>query len=204
MKKTILSLLVAVGLIGSASAQLVGVLSSGIVNPDNGHTFYLLENSDWTDAEAQAVLMGGHLATITNSAENQWVFNTFSNYQGTDRFLWLGLNCIAQQGTWVWSSGSPINYLNWSVYSPDNHNGNESYVLMYGSNIGTGNNRGVISPGTWNDVYNSPYPYAGNPSGNNFGPVYGVVEVVPEPSTYALFGIGAIALLIVLRRKKTA
>jgi len=41
MKKTILSLLVAVGLIGSASAQLVGVLSSGIVNPDNGHTFYL-------------------------------------------------------------------------------------------------------------------------------------------------------------------
>jgi hypothetical protein len=30
------------------------------------------------------------------------------------------------------------------------------------------------------------------------------VEAVPEPSTYALFGLGAIGMLMVLRRKKTA
>jgi PEP-CTERM motif len=30
------------------------------------------------------------------------------------------------------------------------------------------------------------------------------LETVPEPSTYALFGIGAIGMLIVLRRKKSA
>ena len=30
------------------------------------------------------------------------------------------------------------------------------------------------------------------------------VTIVPEPSTYALFGIGAIGLLMVMRRKKTA
>jgi len=30
------------------------------------------------------------------------------------------------------------------------------------------------------------------------------IHVVPEPSTYALFGIGAIGMLIALRRKKTA
>lgn len=30
------------------------------------------------------------------------------------------------------------------------------------------------------------------------------INVAPEPSTYALFGIGAIAMMIVLRRKKTA
>jgi hypothetical protein len=29
-------------------------------------------------------------------------------------------------------------------------------------------------------------------------------ESIPEPSTYALFGIGAIGLLMVMRRKKTA
>jgi hypothetical protein len=31
-----------------------------------------------------------------------------------------------------------------------------------------------------------------------------VASVIPEPSTYALFGIGAIGLLMVMRRKKTA
>ena len=30
------------------------------------------------------------------------------------------------------------------------------------------------------------------------------VIVVPEPSTYALFGIGAFGMLIMMRRKKTA
>jgi hypothetical protein len=30
------------------------------------------------------------------------------------------------------------------------------------------------------------------------------LQSAPEPSTYALFGIGAIALLMVLRRKRTA
>jgi len=30
------------------------------------------------------------------------------------------------------------------------------------------------------------------------------VAVVPEPSTYALFGLGAIGMLMVMRRKKTA
>jgi hypothetical protein len=34
--------------------------------------------------------------------------------------------------------------------------------------------------------------------------VVGAADAVPEPSTYALFGIGAIGLLMVLRRKKTA
>jgi hypothetical protein len=29
-------------------------------------------------------------------------------------------------------------------------------------------------------------------------------EEVPEPSTYALFGIGAVGLLMVMRRKKAA
>jgi hypothetical protein len=31
-----------------------------------------------------------------------------------------------------------------------------------------------------------------------------LADPVPEPSTYALFGIGAIGMLMVMRRKKTA
>ena len=39
----------------------------------------------------------------------------------------------------------------------------------------------------------------------NFGNGYVSLSlVVPEPSTYALFGLGAIGILIGIRRKKTA
>lgn len=42
------------------------------------------------------------------------------------------------------------------------------------------------------------YDSSGNPT------LDGTAQSVPEPSTYALFGIGAIGMLMVLRRKKTA
>jgi hypothetical protein len=44
-------------------------------------------------------------------------------------------------------------------------------------------------------------------SGANFGNGYFTlteIQSVPEPSTYALFGLGAIGMLMVIRRKKTA
>jgi len=41
-------------------------------------------------------------------------------------------------------------------------------------------------------------------SHNSDGPVAYGSTAVPEPSTYALFGIGAIGLLMVMRRKKAA
>jgi len=41
-------------------------------------------------------------------------------------------------------------------------------------------------------------------TGNGYFTPLSSPNVVPEPSTYALFGIGAIGMLMVLRRKKTA
>jgi hypothetical protein len=59
----------------------------------------------------------------------------------------------------------------------------------------------------------SPSLYAGNlvsitdrerSGGTVLGPITISTQSVPEPSTYALFGIGAMGLLMVMRRKKTA
>src|ERR1019366_2450080 len=58
------------------------------INPANGHTYYLLASSDWTNAENTAVSLGGHLATIRSLAENNWVWNRW----GTNRNLWIGLH----------------------------------------------------------------------------------------------------------------
>jgi 2-keto-3-deoxy-6-phosphogluconate aldolase len=59
------------------------VLDSAI-NPANGHTYYLLSNSTWADAESAAIGLGGHLATIRSLAENNWIWNRW----GTNRDLW--------------------------------------------------------------------------------------------------------------------
>jgi hypothetical protein len=80
------------------------VLSGPMTNPANGHVYYLLDTASWTDSEAEALTLGGHLVTINNAAENDWVFDTFVPLLPTDVFatLWIGLNDAAQEGTFVW------------------------------------------------------------------------------------------------------
>ncbi len=57
-----------------------GILSGPVLNPANGHIYYLLSQNTWSNAEAEAVSLGGHLATIRNAAENQWVYSTFADF----------------------------------------------------------------------------------------------------------------------------
>ena len=44
----------------------------------NGHSYYRSTNSTfWTTAKSECEAMGGHLATISNAAENSFLFNTW-------------------------------------------------------------------------------------------------------------------------------
>ena len=45
---------------------------------------------------------------LNNEAEENWVWNEFSRYGGADRRLWGGIGDAASEGTWVWSSGQPV------------------------------------------------------------------------------------------------
>src|SRR5437867_3069965 len=61
-----------------------------IVNPANGHMYYRLTQSTWTAAESEAVGLGGHLATINDANENEWVASTFGSPTEAWR-IWIGL-----------------------------------------------------------------------------------------------------------------
>ncbi len=67
-------------------------LSPPIINPENGHTYLLLSQGNWTDSEAEAVALGGHLATIRNQAEEDFVsvFLPFTAVRG----MACGLACV--------------------------------------------------------------------------------------------------------------
>ena len=154
------------------------VITGPIYNPDNNHTYYLLTTSSWSDAEAEAISLGGHLVTINDQAENDFVFNTFSEFANpSNPALWIGFNDIDVEGTWVWSSGAQVTYTNWTPGEPNNQGGNEDAA--------------VINPpdAEWNDieVWNT-FPR-------------GVVEIVPIPAAVWLFGSGLLGLIGFARRK---
>jgi hypothetical protein len=61
-----------------------------------GHTYTLTPRSmSWTEAEAEAQRLGGHLVTINDEAEQAWVSETFGGWGGW--YLWLGMN---RHGQW--------------------------------------------------------------------------------------------------------
>lgn len=180
-------LLLSIAFAAPAAAQ-VAVLDT-VVNPANGHTYLLLEEANWTDSEAEALIQGGHLVTINDQAENDWVFNTFGNWGGTPHGLWMGLTDEVVEGSFVWSSGQTPGFSNWSPGQPDNDLGldpnGEQYVHMYafGSQWG---------PGQWNDTVDV------DPGTISWvAPHHGVIEI--EGPAYTITGLvgGGIATLSV-------
>lgn len=159
-----------------------GILAGPIVNPENGHTYYLLNEDTWQNSETQAVVLGGHLATINNQAEQDWVFSCFGSFGGTNRSLWIGLSDAAQEGTFVWASGEPVTYTQWNPGQPDNAFGGEGYVHMLPQPGNPGE-----SAGFWNDLAS---PDSNRP---DLQPVFGVVEVVVPPLNQNLLTNGLVA-----------
>ena len=135
-----------------------------VVSPISGDLFASTPPMAWTDAEALAQLEGGHLATIHNQAENDWLTQTF--YSPDYYAFWIGLSDAAQEGTWVWSSGEPVTYFNWGIFQPDNASGTQHYVGIWDAN------------GEWADDQNNSYP--------------GIIQVpnAPAPAVATSYGAG--------------
>lgn len=107
-----------------------------VFNPANGHYYRLTEEVDFATALAQAQCVGGYLATINTSAENQFILENLLNAGAP---AWIGYNDIAQEGVFAWSNGEVAVYQNWAANEPSGGD-TEDAVLM--SHV----------DGTWSDV----------------------------------------------------
>jgi subtilisin-like proprotein convertase family protein len=149
----------------SALTNLV-ILAGPYLNRATSHYYYLLGATNWTVSEYWATQLGGHLATLDTANEQNWVFDNFASYGGTNRNLWIGLTNTPDGKNFAWSSGlTNITYTNWLSGQPTNCDGNHDYTFMRGD---------TNSPsGLW--VLADTNGFVCNSTNTNT--VYGVVEV---------------------------
>ena len=111
----------------------------------NGHEYELITNYlTWAEAKEDCEVRGGHLVTISNFEENEFV----SSFAAERNTIWIGFTEEANEGSWQWITGEKITYINWAPREPNNYGGiDEDYAEMGGS-------------GRWFDNVNSdPNPY---------------------------------------------
>jgi hypothetical protein len=145
------------------------------LNPANNHYYALtFLTGTWTGAEAEALAMGGHLASITSLAEETWIDNKFS----TLTTYWIGGTDAALEGRWVWTTGELWSYANWAWGEPNNAFP-EHYLVKNITWYGINTNQ-------WNDEQDGGYT----------GPHQGIIEVgtVPLPPGAWLLGTGLLVL----------
>ena len=163
----------------------VNGLAAAAVTPDNGSTatftarpaikwsaadggndhYYLLSSNaeTWTDAETEAVALGGHLVSINSQGEEEFINRAFRSGVQRGRVLWIGLNDSVNEGDFVWSSEEPVTYLDFHSGEPnDGYGSGEDYVAL----------NWIRDGGDWNDTTN-----------DNYGtPLKGIIELDGQPA----------------------
>ncbi|CAB4017889.1 Hypothetical predicted protein [Paramuricea clavata] len=71
----------------------------------------------------------GDLASTSSKEEQAFLFRTFvETNSASGDFVWVGLNDIAEEGTFVWTDGSPNTYAKFADGQPDNYVNNEHCI----------------------------------------------------------------------------
>ena len=125
----------------------------------DGHYYYLSnyhDNITWEDAKSLAENNNGHLVTIQNDEENNFITELmYTNYEFNYIVgVWLGLtqnsNSSEPNGGWAWITGEPLSYTNWMGGEPNENISNEDYAnLIWYWGPGDDSRKGL-----WNDVVN--------------------------------------------------
>ena len=89
---------------------------------------YFASEVSWTEARTTCqttVPANGDLASIPDSATNDFL----ANLTESTKFTWVGGH-QDQSSNWVWSDGTPWDYVSWYSTQPGNERGNEDYLVI--------------------------------------------------------------------------
>jgi hypothetical protein len=161
-------------------ALLTSFVQWKVTDGGNGHLFGLTNGATtWSSAEAEAVSLGGHLVSITNAAEQDFINQTFLSGANQYTLYWVGLSDAPPNSYSQWTTGEPVSYTNWKHGEPNDVGGVEHYVV-----INWGHLRGDVQLGGWNDA---PLDGTRGYGYGTDGPYVGIVEKdAPDLATTSL------------------
>lgn len=157
----------------------------------NGHQYALtINHAPWVDCEAEAVALGGHLVTINDPAEHQWLLDVSplcSSYaighpgEPWENGSWIGMyydgvGDIHSLDSWVWLTGEVGS--DFLVTTPSFYGYDGVHMVITGTYHPE---HGMIVNGPHSDLIPSYY-------------LQGIIEI-PEPCTLSLLAIGGLTLL---------
>ncbi len=120
-----------------------------------GNSLYaIVKGPSWTQAEANAVKVGGHLISIDNSAENDFVTKSFDALS-SEPDLWIGLTDRDEEGVWRHANGTLATYFNWLDGRTNNDyysSSDEDFLTLVLDPV---NGHQESDVGKWNDLPNS-------------------------------------------------
>ncbi len=110
----------------------------------------------WEEAQAFCQSIGGYLVTVSGEEEQDGITELLKERGGLNCY-WAGGRLV--DGRWTWVTGEAFEFTNWATGEPNNQDGIEGYMELFGKRYhgGLGNKR----PGAWNDASNSGASYAG-------------------------------------------
>lgn len=118
--------------------------------PDAANYEVINKGMTCQEAEDYCESRGGHLVTISNEKEQAQV-QALIAAQGSNRKnnYWTGLKRL-NDTEFGWLTCEEFNYTNWNPENPNNLDGKQDSVLLYGNSYGSSDNIG-----TWDDINNS-------------------------------------------------
>jgi len=117
-----------------------------------GNSLYtIVDGPSWTQAEANSVKLGGHLAQVSSLDENDFLTNRFDKNSrikiNSEYVAWIGITYDFSRNEWTDVNGQKQQFFNWYPGQPDQNKKDlgrvETSIILSGSTWG--------SVGVWDD-----------------------------------------------------
>jgi hypothetical protein len=211
MKKTLTIISILAASLPGFSAQLdlqltLGVLQNNGVNLNNGGLFQIGTFSEYTDGSGTGYFLGKNYDTLRSSFTSLNILDaaptqTDSSAQFFGSFAGAETPANTRLFGWVFSSTSASSSANWAIVS-GTIGGTTLYDQAWLAPAPSALDAAQIELGvTSNLIYASTSGSALVPN-TTFDPSGANLNLVPEPSTYALMALGGLVLFFIARRRK--